>query len=156
MKYTYYESEITKLLILGDSTGIFQIVFENSFDEIDLTNYEEDKEVFKDLIAQLDRYFAGELKTFDVKLNPKGSDFQKEVWNQLSKIPYGETISYKELANRVGREKAHRAVGTANGKNPFPVVIPCHRVINESGKLGGFGGGLDLKSKLLELEGIKL
>lgn len=97
-------------------------------------------------------YFAGRRTEFDLPLAPEGTPFQRAVWRQLQDIPYGETISYGELARRVGNPKASRAVGSANGANQIPIVIPCHRVIAAGGKLGGFGGGLRVKQALLELE----
>jgi methylated-DNA-[protein]-cysteine S-methyltransferase len=101
---------------------------------------------------QLEAYFAGELREFDLPLAPEGSEFQLRVWEQLRAIPYGETISYGELARRVGDPAAARAVGLANGRNPLPVIVPCHRVIGADGALTGFGGGLERKRRLLELE----
>lgn len=101
---------------------------------------------------QLHEYFKGERKTFDVPLDVTGTDFQKKVWNQLSKIPYGETVSYKDISKRLKNEKAHRAVGSANGKNPISIIVPCHRVIAADGGLGGYSGGLPMKETLLELE----
>jgi methylated-DNA-[protein]-cysteine S-methyltransferase len=103
-------------------------------------------------IRQLREYFAGKRTGFDLPLAPKGTDFQRAVWRQLQEIPYGETISYGELARRVGNPKAARAVGSANGSNPLPIVIPCHRVIAGDGSIGGFGGGLPTKEILLALE----
>lgn len=102
---------------------------------------------------QLDEYFAGERRTFDLPLAPRGTEFQRETWQALASIPYGSTISYAELALRVKRPKAMRAVGAANGRNPLPIVLPCHRVIGTDGSLTGFGGGLPTKQYLLELEG---
>jgi methylated-DNA-[protein]-cysteine S-methyltransferase len=106
----------------------------------------------KEPVRQLRAYFAGELKDFDLPLAPKGTEFQQNVWAELCKIPYGETISYGELARRIGNPNASRAVGLANGSNPIPVVIPCHRVIGANGKLTGYGGGLPIKERLLALE----
>jgi methylated-DNA-[protein]-cysteine S-methyltransferase len=103
-------------------------------------------------IRQLREYFAGKRVEFDLPLAPEGTAFQRGVWRQLQEIPYGETISYGELARRVGNPKASRAVGSANGANPLPIVIPCHRVIAGDGSLGGFGGGLPTKQTLLDLE----
>jgi methylated-DNA-[protein]-cysteine S-methyltransferase len=97
-------------------------------------------------------YFASEREDFDLPLAPEGTPFQLEVWRRLSEIPYGETISYGELARRIGNPQASRAVGLANGSNPIPIVIPCHRVIGSNGKLTGYGGGLPIKEKLLALE----
>ena len=102
---------------------------------------------------QLDAYFAGELKDFDVPLDMQGTDFQKLVWKQLTAIPYGETWSYGEMAAAIGKPTASRAVGHANGRNPVSIIVPCHRVIGSSGRLVGYGGGLDRKRALLELEG---
>jgi methylated-DNA-[protein]-cysteine S-methyltransferase len=102
---------------------------------------------------QLDDYFAGRLTRFDVPLAPEGTPFQKRVWKVLCQVPYGETISYSELARRAGRPGAARAVGMAMGRNPIAIIVPCHRVIAADGSLGGFGGGLDRKRKLLALEG---
>jgi len=101
---------------------------------------------------QLEEYFAGKRRHFELALRPEGTRFQLEVWNALRQIPYGETISYKELAERVGNPAGTRAVGAANGRNPLPIVVPCHRVIGSDGSLTGFGGGLATKKWLLELE----
>jgi methylated-DNA-[protein]-cysteine S-methyltransferase len=104
------------------------------------------------VIEQLELYFAGKLENFDLALSPDGTAFQIDVWKRLCDIPYGETISYGELAKRIGNAKASRAVGLANGSNPIPIIIPCHRVIGSNGKLTGYGGGLPIKEKLLALE----
>jgi len=106
-----------------------------------------------DVCAQLDAYFAGELQDFELPLAPQGTDFQHLVWRGLREIPYGETCSYGELAERIGAPGAARAVGLANGSNPIAVIIPCHRVIGADGSLTGYGGGLDRKRTLLALEG---
>jgi methylated-DNA-[protein]-cysteine S-methyltransferase len=110
--------------------------------------------VLREAVRQLAAYFQGELREFDLPLDFQGTDFQKRVWRQLETIPYGQTRSYTEIAEAVGSPRAVRAVGAANGANPIPIVIPCHRVIGRSGKLVGYGGGLPLKKRLLELEGI--
>ena len=102
--------------------------------------------------AELAAYFAGDLREFTVPLAPKGTPFQQKVWTALREIPYGETRSYKEIAAMVGNEKACRAVGMANNRNPLPIFIPCHRVVGTNGKLVGYAGGLDVKTFLLELE----
>jgi len=109
-------------------------------------------EPFKAAADQLDAYFAGELTTFDLPLAPRGSEFQQRVWAALQAIPYGETVSYGELAERIGSPGGARAVGLANGKNPIVIVIPCHRVVGSGGNLAGYGGGLDRKKQLLDLE----
>jgi methylated-DNA-[protein]-cysteine S-methyltransferase len=110
----------------------------------------------EDLTAQLRDYFAGKRKAFDLPLAPRGTEFQVAVWNALLEIPYGDTISYSELANRIGKPSAMRAVGAANGANPIPVIIPCHRVIGANGSLTGYGGGIERKQWLLALEGRRL
>ena len=102
---------------------------------------------------QLREYFTGARRDFKLRLDMKGTEFQLRVWRQLEKIPYGETRSYQQIADAIGASKAVRAVGAANGANPIPIVVPCHRVIGSSGKLTGYGGGLPLKKRLLELEG---
>jgi methylated-DNA-[protein]-cysteine S-methyltransferase len=109
--------------------------------------------VLKDTATQLEEYFAQERTEFDIPMELDGTIFQKEVWTELSKIPYGTTISYGELARRVGRPKGPRAVGQANGKNPIPIIVPCHRVLASNG-IGGYGGGLPLKRSLLAMEGV--
>jgi methylated-DNA-[protein]-cysteine S-methyltransferase len=107
---------------------------------------------FKDVAAQLGAYFAGELTSFDLEMKLTGTEFQRGVWTQLSAIPYGETISYGELAGRVGNPNASRAVGLANGRNPIAIIVPCHRVIGADGSLTGYGGGLERKTWLLDHE----
>lgn len=106
--------------------------------------------------TQLAEYFAGKRKEFDVELAPRGTPFQVDVWTELQKIPYGDTIPYAELARRIGKSNAVRAVGSANGANPIPVIIPCHRVIGSNGTLTGYGGGIERKQWLLALEGRRL
>ena len=107
---------------------------------------------FDDVTSQLTEYFAGTRTRFELPLAPEGTPFQQRVWKALLDIPYGETISYGELAARLGSRSASRAVGLANGSNPLPIVIPCHRVIGANGKLTGYGGGLPIKERLLALE----
>jgi methylated-DNA-[protein]-cysteine S-methyltransferase len=107
---------------------------------------------FADITDQLEAYFDGSLTRFEIPMELDGTDFQQRVWSQLCAIPYGETISYAELARRVGNPRASRAVGLANGRNPIAVIVPCHRVIASGGGLGGYGGGLDRKTWLLDLE----
>jgi methylated-DNA-[protein]-cysteine S-methyltransferase len=111
-----------------------------------------DKDAFPDVVEQLVAYFAGELTDFDVKLRLAGTTFQRRVWSALAEIPYGETMSYGELAQQIGQPSAFRAVGLANGRNPVAIIVPCHRVIGSSGALIGYGGGLDRKRLLLDLE----
>jgi methylated-DNA-[protein]-cysteine S-methyltransferase len=111
-----------------------------------------DDDFFTDVTGQLDAYFAGTRTSFDVPMRLEGTEFQRRVWAQLCEIPYGETISYGELARRVGNPNAARAVGLANGRNPVAVIVPCHRVIAADGSLGGYGGGTQRKTHLLDLE----
>ena len=108
--------------------------------------------MLKECIEQLNEYFAGKRKVFDLPLNPQGTDFQKRVWAELQKIPYGKTVSYLDIARNIGDVNSTRAVGNANGKNKLNILIPCHRVIGINGKLTGYGGGLWRKQWLLELE----
>jgi methylated-DNA-[protein]-cysteine S-methyltransferase len=115
-------------------------------------SWQRDDAAFDDAALQLREYFEGRRRRFDLPLAPAGTPFQLEVWSQLSLIPYGETRSYLDVANAIGRPSACRAVGAANGANPLPIVVPCHRVIGTNGSLTGFGGGLDLKRQLLGME----
>ena len=107
-------------------------------------------------IAQLEEYFAGRRQQFDIPLELDGTDFQCSVWRNLANIPYGKTVSYAELAMMVGRPNAYRAVGQANGANPLPIVLPCHRVLASGGAIGGYGGGVPMKRQLLALEGVEV
>lgn len=108
--------------------------------------------LLKEAARQLESYFAGELKEFSLPLEPSGTDFMRQVWSALCEIPFGKTATYGEIAERIGRPKAARAVGLANNRNPIPIFIPCHRVIGADGSLTGYRGGLEMKKKLLELE----
>jgi methylated-DNA-[protein]-cysteine S-methyltransferase len=116
------------------------------------SDWERDEDGLAGVVEQLEAYFAGSRSTFDVELDLAGTDFQRRVWAGLLEIPYGETISYGELARRVGRPGASRAVGLANGRNPVAIIVPCHRVIGANGTLTGYGGGLDRKVWLLDHE----
>lgn len=109
-------------------------------------------QILKDSEKQLKEYFAGKRSNFDLKLNPQGTDFQKKVWKALTRIPYGKTLSYKEVAEKIKKPLAARAVGMANNKNPIPFIVPCHRVIGANGKLVGYASGLNQKKWLLDLE----
>lgn len=117
-----------------------------------LNDHSEEAKVMTQAICEIEEYLRGERTSFTINLMPEGTEFQKRVWDELKKIPYGETRSYKEIALSLNDKNASRAVGTANGKNPISLIVPCHRVINTGGKLGGYAGGLDIKTKLLELE----
>ena|SRR5215475_207948 len=147
------DSPLGSLLLVGDELGLRQIRFaKNGRPAPRDVAWQEDPPAFKKPIDQLRAYFRGELEQFDLALRPEGTTFQQRVWSELSKIPYGQTISYGELARRIHRPTASRAVGLANGRNPIPIVIPCHRVLGSGGKLTGYGGGLAIKEKLLALE----
>jgi methylated-DNA-[protein]-cysteine S-methyltransferase len=158
MNYCYLDSPIGKLLIAGDSDAIRQINFaKNGKPSRPEADWQESQRgPLAQAARQLTEYFAGKRTDFDFPLAPEGTEFQRSVWRRLQEIPYGETISYGELARRVGNPKASRAVGAANGQNPIPIVIPCHRVIGANGKLTGFGGGLPTKEALLALEARQL
>ncbi|MGH9515936.1 MAG: methylated-DNA--[protein]-cysteine S-methyltransferase [Terriglobales bacterium] len=147
------ESPLGPLLLAFDSSGLREIRFPNGKNSAKAkTEWQEDLGQLTEVTRQLRAYFAGELESFDLLLAPEGTPFQQKVWSELCNIPYGETISYGELARRIGNPNASRAVGLANGSNPIPIVIPCHRVIGSNGKLTGYGGGLPIKEKLLALE----
>lgn len=138
-------------MITGNQSAITSLTFPIKKPQAS-KQWREDASQFKEACKQLDDYFAGKLKEFDLPLAPGGTVFQQSVWNQLLKIPYGQTTSYGRIARKIGNNKAMRAVGSANGRNPIPVIIPCHRVIGNDGSLTGFGGGLPTKSFLLDLE----
>jgi methylated-DNA-[protein]-cysteine S-methyltransferase len=151
--YTQLESPLGPLLLVADDAGLRQILFVNGRRPArPESSWKEDRAPFSEDIRQLHAYFAGELENFDLQLAPEGTPFQLAVWRRLCDIPYGGTISYGQLATQIGNPKACRAVGLANGSNPIPIVIPCHRVIGSNGKLTGYGGGLPIKEKLLALE----
>jgi len=151
--YCRFESPVGSLLLAGSKAGLALVSFSGGKRARNVdSEWYEDNSVFTEVVDQLKSYFAGERKAFDLPLVLEGTEFQKKVWTSLVAIPYGETVSYKTLAERVGSPKAVRAVGAANGANPIPIIIPCHRVIGNDGSLTGFGGGLPLKKKLLELE----
>lgn len=140
-------------MLAGDANGLQQILFSTDGRPASPDpEWIEDPSALADAVRQLKAYFAGELENFDLSLAPQGTPFQRRVWIELQKIPYGKTISYGELARRIGNPKASRAVGLANGSNPISIVIPCHRVIGSDGKLTGYGGGLPIKEKLLARE----
>lgn len=148
------DSPVGPLLLAGDSEALHVLAFGRGCRprEIDANWIKDSKGVLKGVRRELDDYFAGKLKKFTTKLAFNGTPFQNAVWQQLTRIPYGETISYMELANRIENPKAVRAVGMANGSNPIAIIVPCHRVIGSNGSLTGFGGGLPNKRALLELE----
>ena len=148
METSIINSPLGYTKIIGDGDGIASITVLNSEEQITDINPVE----LEDCVIQLNEYFEGTRKHFDLKLNPQGTDFQKKVWKQLEQIPYGKTVSYLELSKHLGDVKAIRAVANANGKNPLWIIIPCHRVIGSDGSLTGYAGGLHRKKWLLEHE----
>ena len=144
-----YDTKLGEITIVEENDFITKIYFGNS-KEIN-ANYIE-TELIKDTKKQLEEYLIGNRKIFDLPINPKGTKFQSDVWKSLIEIPYGKTVSYKEIAISIGNKKASRAVGMANNKNPILIIIPCHRVVGSNGKLVGYAGGLDIKKKLLSIE----
>jgi len=153
MYYCYQESPIGDLLLAGDEDALCVTGFpEGSRRRDPEPDWIFNEKPLADARQQLAEYFSGERKVFDLSLKKTGTPFQLRVLDALEEIPYGETVSYADIAERIGKPKAVRAVGAANGRNPLPIVIPCHRVIGKSGDLTGFGGGLDTKEALLRLE----
>lgn len=148
----YYKSAPGLMEISGDDEGIISLYFTVKKNERKKSNPCKIPVSLKNCLRQLDEYFAGRRKNFELPLKPEGTWFQKKVWNQLLKIPYGKTMSYGEIAARTGNSKASRAVGNANNKNKIAVIIPCHRVIGSKGDLTGYAGGLKKKKWLLEHE----
>lgn len=146
-----YESPIGKLTLASNGEAITQVEFEDNRYPLPEHPRGDDK-ILRQARKELDAYFAGKLKDFTVPVAPEGTEFQKKAWKALQKIPYGQTRSYGQQAKVVGNPSASRAVGAANGRNPIPVIIPCHRVIGSNGSLTGFGGGMKRKQFLLDLE----
>ncbi len=157
LRCTTMESPIGPLLLAGDENALQMVYFMNGRRPMfSPKEWMEDKKPFKEVVRQLTAYFAGKLKEFDLPLVLNGTEFQKLVWRKLQEIPYGETTSYGQIAKKIGNPEASRAVGLANGSNPIPIIVPCHRVIGSNGDLTGFGGGIPIKKKLLALEGRQL
>ena len=154
--YTYFDSPLQPLLLTSDGaalTGLFLVAHKRG-PEVGADWREDDGAApFAEAKRQLASYFAGNLTAFDLPLAPAGTAFQKRVWDELRRVPHGQTVSYGEMARRIGSPNACRAVGLANGRNPISIIIPCHRVVGASGKLIGYAGGLTRKEALLALEG---
>lgn len=147
-------SPVGPLLLAGDGTSLSLIHFQHGRRPFaPAPDWMQKRAPFDAAVRQLEEYFTGRRRSFELALEPEGTHFQRSVWRLLRAIPYGATVSYGELARRVGNPRASRAVGLANGSNPLPIVVPCHRVIGSNGSLTGFGGGLDAKRHLLALEG---
>ena len=148
------ESPVGRLLLAGEREQLRLVHFQAGPRPLrPKADWVADASAFRAAVKQINEYFAGVRRAFDLDLAMPGTDFQRAVWSALRSIPYGATVSYVELARRLGMPRAVRAVGSANGANPLPIVVPCHRVIGSDGSLTGFGGGLDAKRRLLELEG---
>jgi len=154
MQYCHHDSPLGPLLLAGDASALALIGLPGGKRPPQPSrDWHEDAQPFAPARRQLDEFFAGKRERFDLDLMLDGTEFQQQVWLTLAHIPYGHTWSYGELAKRIGRPKAVRAVGLANGANPLPIVLPCHRVIGADGSLTGYGGGMPAKRLLLELEG---
>jgi methylated-DNA-[protein]-cysteine S-methyltransferase len=148
------DTPIGRLLLAGDADALRRVHFQSGPHPMRAApEWREDATPFVRVLAQLEEYFSGTRRVFRLPLAPEGTAFQRAVWEALRAIPYGETVSYAELARRLGNAASARAVGLANGANPLPIIVPCHRVIGADGSLTGFGGGLDIKRALLSLEG---
>ena len=148
------DSPIGPITLAGDDDSLLRLVMHDQrYAPSDVDHWPQDLNAFGDVVDQLKAYFEGDLHDFDVNLRFGGTEFQHRVWRALQHIPYGQTCSYAELADEIGAHNAQRAVGSANGKNPIAIIVPCHRVIAADGGLGGYGGGLDRKCFLLALEG---
>lgn len=155
MIYKRFNSPVGVLTVFSSGKGICKIEFEN--EKFPLEDFEEGTDFYiEECIKELDLYFQKRLKNFDVKLDLQGTKFQMAVWEETLKIPYGSVVTYGEIARRIGKPKAARAVGQALNKNPIPIIIPCHRVIGSDGNLTGFGGGIEIKKFLLKHEGVKI
>lgn len=151
--YDEMRTPIGVLRLVGDEVGLREVWFSTGrHQRTPRPEWIRASEPLAEARRQLDEYFAGERQHFDLALHPLGTPFQTQVWWELARIPYGTTISYGELARRIGQPLAVRAVGAANGRNPLPIVLPCHRVIGANGSLTGFGGGLPTKRFLLSME----
>ncbi|MFR9165552.1 MAG: methylated-DNA--[protein]-cysteine S-methyltransferase [Dysgonomonas sp.] len=147
MNTVYLLSPVGLLKIEGDDSCISSVQIVSKKDKAESPN-----ELLKKAVTQLEEYFSGKRKNFDLPLKQAGTDFQQKAWKYLLTIPYGTTVSYKDEATAIGNPKAFRAVGSANGANDIPIIIPCHRVVNSNNKLGGYAYGIEVKEKLLELE----
>ncbi len=146
------DSPIGTLTLVATDQGVTRILFENEEADAVVADLVDHDPILDAAVIQLEEYFAGERREFDLPLDLDGTDFQRETWLALAKVPYGETMSYGQQAEAIGRPGAFRAVGAANGQNPVPIVLPCHRIVGADGSLTGFAGGLDLKARLLAHE----
>jgi methylated-DNA-[protein]-cysteine S-methyltransferase len=155
--YAYLSSPVGELLMTSDGCSLTGLHFPCHHDRHrPQAHWRHDDGPFREVVRQLRGYFAGELKEFDLPLAAGGTPFEQRVWRELLNIGYGVTVSYGDIARAIGKPTAFRAVGLANGRNPIPIIVPCHRVIGSSGSLTGYGGGLATKQRLLTLEGVEL
>ncbi|HZA12592.1 methylated-DNA--[protein]-cysteine S-methyltransferase [Mycobacterium sp.] len=152
IRYRTTDSPVGTLTLAGPANTLRHLRMEDQTYEPDRANWERDDAAFADAVEQLNAYFAGERTRFDLDMELVGTTFERRVWAALQTIPYGETRSYGEIAEQIGAPGAFRAVGRANGRNPIGIIVPCHRVIGANGGLTGYGGGLDRKRALLDLE----
>ena len=150
MNHFVYAMPPGRLTIVADDRGIARVLF----GDVDAPGPRRPSALTNTAATQLQEYFAGKRRAFDVPLSPQGTDFQLRVWRELRTIPYGQTRTYRDIAEAIGSPKGFRAVGLANNKNPLPILIPCHRVIGADGRLVGYAGGVKIKRYLLELEGV--
>ncbi len=155
MYYTFFKVSLFEIYLVGDAKGITRLYLDDGKQVQPFVveqDWQRNDEFFIEAVTQVREYLEGTRRVFDLVLNPEGTVFQKEVWKALMEIPYGQTVSYKDIGIQIGNPKAARAVGMANNKNPIPIIIPCHRVIGASGKLTGYAFGIGVKAALLELE----
>lgn len=153
LQYSQMESPIGVLLLAGERGRLHLVGFPSGKMALEPhSSWTRNDASFRNVQKQLNEYFTSKRTTFDLELAPEGTEFQLRVWTALQSIPFGETRSYGEVAKQIGEPKAVRAVGAANGRNPIPIIIPCHRVIGANGSMTGFGGGIDTKVRLLALE----
>lgn len=160
IRYYDFETSIGRIHLFFTSKGILYLSLSSEDNKNIIHNverYGSIQRVYPDEYEfhnQINEYLKGRLKKFTLELDLKGTEFQKKVWNELLNVPYGKTTTYKEISTKIGSPRAYRAVGAALNRNPIPIIVPCHRVIGTNGHLTGFAGGLELKRKLLELEGV--
>ena len=153
MDYRYHDSPLGSILLVGKDKYLHSLTLPTQrSNDWPLPDWQPTNTEFGECVRQLDKYFAGKLRKFSLDLAPQGTLFQREVWDALLQIPYGETRSYQDIAHAIGNPKAVRAVGNSNARNPIAIIIPCHRVIGANGKLTGYAGGLAYKRALLDLE----
>jgi methylated-DNA-[protein]-cysteine S-methyltransferase len=154
--YDIFSTEFGRMIAAADQDGLILLMATGSKYAANMPQpgWQKDREAFADLRGQLAEYCAGTRRSFDLLLNPRGTEFQQRVWDELMRIPWGSTVSYTDLARAVGSPDAVRAVGQANGRNPIHIIIPCHRAIGSNGDLSGYAAGIGMKRSLLEIEGL--